>query len=180
MNMKPFSSESLKKYIPHVFFAVVIVLLLGWVYVGLQDTQREETVPKALQPMAMNMDHSMPMDHVMPNNLGGTGKVESKDDAVRAYLNAAQIIADVYKFNNEGSYAGLCERSEDNYTLEGESGGILKYIKFVGATEVFCSTSDSEYLIEAKMPQNGQFFCIDETNTPVEQAETREGKGSCQ
>jgi hypothetical protein len=176
--MKTFLPEGLKKYAPHVLFGIVIALLLCWVYVGLEDTKSEETVPKALQPMPMN--HMMPMDGAMPTMMEGTGEVESKDDAVRAYLKAAQIIADIYKFNNHGSYAGLCEHSEEKYTLEGESGGILKYIKFVGATEVFCSTGDFEYLIEAKMPQNGQFFCIDETNTPVEQAETREGKDSCQ
>jgi hypothetical protein len=175
--MNTFSTEGLKKYLPHIIFGILIILCLGWIYVGLEGKKAEESTPKALQPMPMN--HVMPMGTSMDDMDMETGEVKSKDDAVRAYLRAAQIIADIYKFNNGGSYAGLCERSEDMYTLEGESGGILKYIKFVGATEVFCSTGDAEYLIEAKMPQNGQFFCIDETNIPVEQAETREGKASC-
>lgn len=106
--------------------------------------------------------------------------VASRDEAVAKYLDAAQILAEIYRFSNNGSYAGLCEKSEDFYTLEGESGGILKYIKFVGATEVYCATSDGAYLIEAKMPENGRFYCIDHSGNAVAQQESKVDSWSCQ
>jgi hypothetical protein len=98
---------------------------------------------------------------------------------VQAFLDAAQTLAEVYRFTNNNSYGGLCEASQDQYTLEGESGGILKYIKFVGATEVYCATSDSQYLIEAKQPESGMFYCIDNTGAALRQKDSKEGGMSC-
>lgn len=102
--------------------------------------------------------------------------VKDADEAIRSYLKAAQLQIEIYAFTNNGSYGGVCEPSKTLYSLEG---GILRYIKVVGATEVFCSTSDSQYLIEAKMPLSESFYCIDSSGASVEQKETREGEESC-
>ena len=103
-------------------------------------------------------------------------KVDSNDEAIRSYLKMAQIHAEIYRYTNNNRYSGLCEQSKSLYTLEG---GILKYIKSVGATEVFCSTADTEYLIEAQLPKNKNFYCIDSIGNSVEQLSTKEGSQSC-
>ncbi len=140
-----------------------------WVYAGLD----KETEAVAIQPKPL-MDASV---HAKQTQASST--ISDADDAVRGYLRSASILAEVYAFTNNGSYAGLCEQSSDLYTLEGNSGGILKFIKMVGATEVYCMTAETVYLIEAKLPMNGMFFCIDGEGNTVEHSDTREGESSC-
>jgi len=159
-----------QKYSVHIVFAIAAALCVWWVYLGVQD---EDPKNSAME----NMDHSTMTQS--STSARSESKIADQDDAVRGFLNAAQTLAEVYRFTNRDSYAGLCEGSDSQYTLEGESGGILKYIKTVGATEVFCTTSGSSYLIEAKMPKNGRFYCIDSENEPIEQAFSREGESSC-
>ncbi len=172
----------LKKFNPalliHAVFIIIILACAVWVYSGMDErpfTRMETQLQK--EHSMMDMNHGLLSGSTTPPP--SEGAVTSRDDAVRGYLDAALILAEVYKFNNNGSYAGLCEHSEDLYTLEGESGGILKYIKFVGATEVFCTTGSDTYMIEAKMPENGMFYCIDEQGIAVEQDVTREEVHSC-
>jgi hypothetical protein len=107
-----------------------------------------------------------------------TGSIKSNDDAVKAYLDAAQKIADIYRYTN-GSFAGMCETVEEKpYTLE-EGMAALRYIKMVGATEVFCTTGDDMYMIEAQMPGSKLFYCIDSTGAAVTNEGTREGSATC-
>lgn len=102
--------------------------------------------------------------------------ISNNDDAVRTYLTMARLHAEIFKYTNNNSYNGLCENSDKLYTLEG---GILKYIKSVGATEVFCSTSEANYLIEVQLPINKMFYCIDSTHISIEQQDSKEGSVSC-
>lgn len=165
----------MKKYGVHVVFMLAVLVCLFWIYSGMK-----EEAPK--QNTMEGMDHStmMPSSATSERGTASSGRdIADQDGAVKGYLDAAQTLAEVYKFTNGGSYAGLCEGSDSMYTLEGESGGILKYIKMVGATEVFCSTSESAYLVEAKMPKNGLFYCIDNHNEPIAQAQTKEGSITC-
>ncbi len=177
MNMKQIQKEVVafaRQYGVHVAFLGLIVVCAVWVYTGLDKDK------PTMQNMEGTMDHSMMnMQQPTSENTQQGGAVTNNDQAVRGYLEGAQTLAEVYYFTNQGSYAGLCEKSDSLYTLEGNSGGILKFIKMVGATEVFCSTGDSAYLIEAKMPGNGLFFCIESTGAAVEQKETREGSSTC-
>lgn len=169
----------------HIFFVALIVVAAVWVYNGVEEKpftttftpkQVEETVGmKMMNHATTTAQKTATADTSSPSPLA----VKSSDDAVRSYLKAAQVLAEVYRFNNHGSYAGLCEQSSDLYTLEGNSGGILKFIKLVGATEVFCYTGQEDYMIEAKMPENGMFYCIDQKGVPVEQQGTKEGVNSC-
>jgi hypothetical protein len=159
-----------KQLFIHALCISSILIALAWVIDGVK---KEGDPMPVIEHDMKEMDMSM---HSKPLSENG---VANDDDAVRGYLRSASILAEVYKYTNGGSYAGLCEASEDLYTLEGNSGGILKFIKLVGATEVFCMTGDSTYLIEAKLPTNGMFFCIDGEGNAVEHKETKEGKSSC-
>jgi hypothetical protein len=104
--------------------------------------------------------------------------VKNNDDAVKAYLDVAQKVADIYHYVN-GSFAGMCETVESKpYTLE-EGMAALRYIKMVGATEVFCTTGDDMYMIEAQMPESKLFYCIDSTGAAVTQEVSREGAATC-
>ncbi len=104
-------------------------------------------------------------------------KINNNDEAVRSYLQLAQIQAEIYAFANMGLYSGMCEPSSERDSL---SQGVLRYIKFFGATEVFCTNSDTYYMIEAKMPIRGNFFCIDSMGIAKEQPNTRKGSQTCE
>lgn len=161
-----FTVQKLKQFLPHILFVTLILISAFWVYTGIEKPIAKEPIP------AQEMNHEMVAN---PQ----TRTVNNADDAARSYLRAAQELAKVYRYTNNGSYNGLCEYSESLYTLEGNSGGILKFVKMVGATEVYCATSDSTYMIEVKLPENGLFFCIDEKGIPVEQAASKEGVNRC-
>jgi hypothetical protein len=159
-----------KELLVHAVCISAILIALVWVFDGF--TKGDEPMRSGVHEMEkIDMPvHAKPLQE---------NRVANADDAVRGYLRSASILAEVYKYTNGGSYAGLCEASEDMYTLEGNSGGILKFIKMVGATEVFCMTGHSEYLIEAKLPTSGMFFCIDGEGNAVEQNESKEGSSRC-
>lgn len=181
--MNLFTEANAKKIAVHVFFIVLILICATWVYSGTGKempwvASQKDAMNEKLMQHTMMTNEDMDMDMPMPNE-GSGGAVKSRDAAVAAYLQAAQTLAEIYRFTNGDSYAGLCEKSDAQYTLEGESGGILKYIKMVGATEVFCSTSESSYLIEAQEPESGLFYCIDSTGASLEHEETREGETTC-
>ena len=165
----------------HTAFITAIILCSVWVYNSIAEKPFVRLGSSTSEHIMKDGNHNMEGMNAQSDTQiqPSEGVVDSRDDAVRSYLDAAQILAEIYKFNNNGSYAGLCERSEDMYTLEGESGGILKYIKFVGATEVFCSTGDESYMIEAKMPESSMFYCIDNTGSAKELADTSEGRMNC-
>ncbi len=173
----------------HMVFIVILAACALWVYTGIAEKDTDgkndkgETVQMSEHSMMdMHMDMDMGTEEegstTDASSTPNGGAVQTRDDAARAFLNAAQDLAEVYRFTN-GSYAGLCEQSDDHLTLEGESGGVLKYVKFVGATEVYCFTGDTDYMVEVKLPESGMFYCIDDEGTPVEQAETREEAQSC-
>jgi len=167
--MSELSSETPKKSIPvwmHGLFGVFIVLCVYWVFAGFDRATDSTSITPALE------------EHIMMGHSFG-GVVVSEDDAVRTFLKAALQLAEVYRFTNNNSYSGLCEQSDRHYTLEGESGGILKYIKFVGATEVFCATSDTTYMIEAKMPGSGLYYCVDHSGAQYEQRDSMREVRSC-
>ena len=183
-----------QKYTTYALHGVLLLAIAGsawWAYTGFAEKDVEEedsafrsqaTVDHSLHDMGLDTGDAPragdPATEGTPMSSANGGSVTSRDEAARGFLNAAQEIAEVYRFTN-GSYAGLCENSEDHLTLEGESGGILKYVKFVGATEVYCYTGGTDYMIEVKLPESGMFYCIDQTGTAVEQEETKEGIHTC-
>lgn len=161
----PTRTVKLQSLVPYALGAVLLGACMYLLYTGVSQKDDAERLETEV------------VEHVRSTSMERT--VSSRDDAVLGFLRAAQELAEVYKFTNGGSYQGLCEFSDSQYTFEGESGGILKYIKFVGATGVYCATADDFYMIEAKMPENGMFYCIDPTYA-LEQPHSRQGQHSCQ
>lgn len=164
----------------HALLIALICIAGVWAYSGMEkkstDVSDSKKDDSGEEQIMMNHDQHMNMNAATSSN---ESSIKSNDEAVRSYLDAAQVLAEVYKYTNNGKYSGLCENSEERYTLEGDSGGILKFIKMVGATEVYCYTADSGYMIEAKLPENGMFYCIDSAGDAVEQAMTKEEVHKC-
>lgn len=82
-----------------------------------------------------------------------------------------EVIIDMYKnalaksqlyFEQNGKkYSGVCETLDNENSLNVT---LLRLIKQKGATEVFCYSSDSEFMTKSKLPSGFGFVCIDHTN----------------
>lgn len=143
---------------------LLVIMMCVFLIVGSAENGREKT------------DASLPQETKTDVDRGSELAVANKDDAVRSYLAMAQIHAEIYRYTNNNSYNGVCEHSDVLYTLEG---GILKYIKMVGATEVYCMSAENAYMIEAKLPGTQRFYCIDSTGARGERKSTSEGMQEC-
>lgn len=148
------------------FFPFLLGLLLAGCFIFLFHTVDTEKVPKTPATGVGTSTDPYRLD------------VRTDDDAVRAYLLEAQLHAEIYRYTNNGSYAGMCELIDtgNHFTLEQ---GVLRYIKAVGATGVYCATSESTYMIEAKLPGSDSYYCIDSYGHRGEQPVSHKSTGSC-
>jgi hypothetical protein len=164
--LKIMQTCSLPQIAAHAIFFILILFSVWWAQSGFVSEEAS-----SLSQVVLSEKRSVATTTTQQKD-----KVRSNDDAVEAYLHAAQIQAEIYAFTNNASYDGLCEPSVELNSL---SGGILKYIKSVGATEVFCANTNSVYMIEAQLPERRNFFCIDSRGTALEQKNSREGEVLC-
>lgn len=152
----------------HTIGLVCVLFSMVWAYTGFVPTVSKQQ--KGVVSIEKKSD-------VLKTPLGNNNKIQSNDEAIVSYFHQAQLQAEVYSFTNKGSYRGMCEPATELYSL---SGGILRYIKSVGATGVFCANTDAQYMIEAKLPQKGTLYCIDSKGAALEQKNSRRGTLTCE
>jgi len=103
-------------------------------------------------------------------------QVAPADQVVIDMFDSALAKTKTYYSENKNLFSGVCEQLENPNSLNVT---LLLLVKQQGATDVYCSSSDQEFMAEALLPSGAGYYCIDESSVAAVYQQSSKNTNNC-